>query len=84
MAIESCRSFRRGKKRTYSGFCERMEIIMFQKKERSFVSKDAKKHIIILGIVLFAAIILIAIISLLPNRMPQLGNTDRNGVARNF
>lgn len=57
---------------------------MFQKKERSFVSKDAKKHIIILGIVLFAAIILIAIISLLPNRMPQLGNTDRNGVARNF
>ncbi len=53
-------------------------------RKKVFVRKDGRKNILIFSLVLLVAVIVIAVISLLPNRAPTLGNTRRNGVGRSF
>ncbi len=57
---------------------------MDRKPGKTFVEKDFKKNGLILAVVLIITIIIIALVTLVPNRTPQAGDSSRIGVSRSF
>ena len=57
---------------------------MSRKPGRTFIEKDFKKNGAVLITVLLVTVVIIALVSLLPNQTPQEGDVSRSGVSRSF